>query len=76
MTHFGDIVQLEQDGLVRHYEALHASTVPNRRALIEIGANLNDSYNPFLGHYRSLDSTTFPLSVRSVCQHYLAKYSD
>ena len=75
-AHFGDIVQLEQDGLLKHYEDLHADEVPDRRFLLEAGAQLSDTSNLFLGYYRTAGCTCVGLSVRSVCQNYLDKYDD
>ena len=73
--YFSDFAQLELRGLIFFYDQLHNDPTPGRDALIHAGAVLTDENNTFLGHYRTDDYTTLPLSVRSICQHYLQKYN-
>ena len=72
--YFLDMAQLEVYGLVHHYNLLHSDTTPNRDALIMQGSQLPDEQDVFIGHYRSLNGPIIPLTVRSICQHYIQRF--
>ena len=72
--YFSDLAQLEVYGLLHHYALLNSDTTPDRDALIGHGTTLSDEEDVFIGHYRTVNGPIIPLTVRSVCQHYVQKY--